>query len=280
MKTFFVKYLCWICLICFTQLSETKAQSNRYFSSALIQKGQAEVKVFNNLYTQQTGDGNNLLERATFFTILTQALYGINSRLSVGFDARVRGVRYASLPNSAFSVFAPVNDGERGRWALTALAPKVKFLPAPNIPFLSIQTAVYIPTGRNLSTPTYIDWDGWTWWTQIFYDRVLNNRFSLFLEADLLWENIGKGSLVRLPLKGIFSYFPNQKITLYAMGEFAPSLNQPPFDFYAQAGLGAKYQFSWRVEIEALYTWFTNRFLLDNKGKASTLNLGLRLTLN
>ncbi|MFK7934541.1 MAG: hypothetical protein AB8G22_13610, partial [Saprospiraceae bacterium] len=68
------------------------------------------------------------------------------------------------------------------------------------------------------------------------------------------------------------------KTTLYALGGFSPYW-QSDFDYFAQAGLGAKYQFTPNVEIELLYTAFTNEFLQSINGDAATYNLGFRFNL-
>ena len=51
---------------------------------------------------------------------------------------------------------------------------------------------------------------------------------------------------------------------------------QDPYDYFYQYGVGTKYQFTPDVEIELLYTDFTNRGLRNNNGVAETINLGLR----
>lgn len=79
---------------------------------------------------------------------------------------------------------------------------------------------------------------------------------------------------VSTPVSAILSYYPAEGLTTYLLtsGSAGSSL-------WGQAGLGAKYLINPLVEVEALYSLFTNQFLIDNDGGAQTFNLGLRLTL-
>ena len=103
-------------------------------------------------------------------------------------------------------------------------------------------------------------------------------NFSLFTELDVLIEDIGKSNRLSTPATLIFSYNPNPKTTLYTLGGFSPYW-QTEFDYFIQGGAGAKYQFTPKLELELLYTKFTNKFLLDTGGEAATFNLGLRFNI-
>lgn len=257
---------------------------NRYVVSAAIPKGSTETKLFNNLYTQRTGDGETLTDRSTFFTTSLSFLYGVSERWNVGLDARYRRVSNQPLPASPLGVFGSP-EGATNRQGLTTLGPKIRWAPSPKAPNLSVQSTFYIPIGKDLEgdgTLPYIDWDGTSWLTQVFNDFSIGSRFALFTEIDFFIEDMGKkdeGHFNRFstPVTLIFSYFPTPKTTLYALSGFSPYLT-PNFDYFAQAGLGAKYQITPNFEVELLYTAFTNQFLLDNNGKASTFNIGFRFS--
>ena len=102
----------------------------------------------------------------------------------------------------------------------------------------------------------------------------------MFTEIDVLIEDIGTAddafNRVSTPATVILSYFPNPATTIYALNGLSPYW-APELDYFYQAGIGAKYQFSRKFEVEALYTYFTNSFLQDNNGRASTINLGVRI---
>lgn len=257
----------------------------RYVVSSTIPKGSVEVKVFNNLYTERTGGGENLTNRSTFLTTSLSFLYGVNNRLNVGFATRYRRVRNDLLPSSAFDVLGN-SEAVSARQGVTAFGPQFRYAPFQELQNFSIQSSFVFPVGTDLAgnaTQPYIDWNGATWITQFFNDFSIGNNFSVFTELDFWWEDIGQeenGNINRIatPAVVIFSYFPNSKTTLYALGGYAPFW-QENFDYFAQAGLGFKYQFNPNLEIELLWTEFTTKFLSETSGQANTYNLGLRFNL-
>lgn len=257
--------------------------ANRYVVSAAIAKGTTETKLFSNLYTQRTGDGENLTQRSTFFTTFVSFLYGVNNRFNAGFDLRYRRVANEALPSSSFGVFGR-GEASAFRQGVTTIGPKIRWAPFEQLPNFSVQSTFWLPIGEDLEGNDelpFIDWDGATWWTQFFNDFTLSPQFTVFTEIDFMWEDIGnveKGALNRVstPATVILSYFPNPKTTIYALTNISPFW-QKNFDYFAQAGLGTKYQVNRNLEFEVLYTAFTNDFLQTNNGQASTLNFGIRI---
>ncbi len=269
-----------------SSVSESSAaNAARYVVSAAIPKGSAELKLFNNLYTQKTGSKDNLTDRATFFTSTLSALYGVNNRFNAGIEMRYRRVNYNALPNSPFDVFNPNAEGQN-RSGITGIGPKVRIAPFPKLENFSIQSSLVFGTRDDLSGAgdlRFIDWSGPTFWTQFFNDFSIGNNFSIFTEIDFLIEDIGSAennhaNRFSTPATLIFSYFPNPKTTLYVLSGFSPYY-QSEFDYFVQGGLGAKYQINSNFELELLYTAFTNKFLLDTGGNARTFNLGIRYNL-
>lgn len=252
----------------------------RYIVSSTIPQKGVEAKLFNNLYTQQTGPGDGTLDaRASYFTSFLSFLYGVNDRFNAGFDARFRGVRIDNLPSSPFELFS-FEDGEHTRYGVTTIGPKVRIAPFTKLPKFSIQSAFWFPIGDQLTgtnNDPFIDWDGASWWTQFFNDFSIGNNFALFTEVDFFIEDLGKDRTNRIstPVTGIFSYFPIEGGTLYVLGGYSPYW-QENYDYFVQAGVGAKYQFNPQFEIELLYTYFTNGDLQFLEGKASTFNIGFR----
>ena len=261
------------------------SNASRYIVSSTISKGSIELKIFNNLYSQKTGSDGNLTDRSSFFTTSISALYGLSNRFNIGLNTRFRKVRNNALPSSPFSVFGSDQFGS-SRSGLTAIGPQIRYAPVPKWENFSIQSSFVFPIGEDLSgssTQPFIDWSGATWNTQIFNDFTIGNKFSLFTEIDVLFEDLGnreEGHINRFstPLTLIFSYTPTNKLTLYTLGGYSPYW-QSDFDYFAQAGVGAKYQFTPNLELELLYTDFTNQFLSQNGGQAQTINLGFRINL-
>ena len=253
----------------------------RYVVSSTIPKGSVEVKIFNNLYSQEAAG-----ERSSFFTSLTSAIYGVTDRINVGFDARIRRVRYDQEGTASnFDVFA--SGGDFSRTTLATIGPKVRIAPFNKLPNFSVQSAFWIPVGDDLPGATegnrFVDFDGPTWFTQVFNDFPIGDNFSLFAEIDFNLEDIGSKENGRInrfstPVTGIVSYFPTPKATLYGLASYAPYW-QENRDYFYQLGAGAKYQFTRNFELELLYTAFDNQFLSSVDGNASTVNLGIRFNL-
>jgi len=258
----------------------------RYVVSATIPKNTAEIKIFNNLYTQRTGSGEgDLTFRSSFFTSIVSAVYGVSDRVNLGFDLRYRRSRFEDLPVSPLHVFESGSTSDL-RQGVTTIGPKIRYAPFESLPNFSVQSAFWISTRNDwegVNERPFLDWNGSSWFTQFFNDIPLGSSFSVFTEVDLFWEDIGAVSTGHLnrfstPVTVIGSYFPNPKTTLYVLTNYSPFW-QREFDYFAQAGLGAKYQFTPKFELELLYNYFTNAFLIENQGRAATYNMGVRFNL-
>lgn len=253
----------------------------RYVVSSTIPKGSTETKVFNNLYTQRIGEGMDA-QRSNFFTTFVTSLYGVSNTFNAGLELRYRRVSNAMGSSSPFEIF---NDVSRNgsRHELATIGPKIRWAPVPKWGNFSIQSGLWFPLRNDLEGTAelpYVDWNGPTWWTQVFNDFTIGSRFSLFTEIDFLWEDMGgeDQDLNRMstPATVIFSYFPEPKTTLYVLNGFSPFW-APDLDYFYQGGVGAKYQFTRNFELEFLYTYFTNSFLQEQNGRASTINFGIRV---
>jgi hypothetical protein len=251
----------------------------RYVVSSAIPKGSAEIKIFNNLYSQEAAG-----ERSSFFTSTLSALYGVTNRFNAGIDLRYRRVRYDEVGTA--SNFAVLGEGGTfSRTAISGFGPKVRIAPFNNLPNFSIQSALWIPLADDLEgneSGRFTDWNNATWFTQVFNDFPIGSNFSFFTELDIVLEDIGGEeddfNRFSTPVTGIFSYFPTPKATLYGLASYSPFW-QENFDYFYQLGAGAKYQFTPNFEIELLATAFDNQFLNSVDGNAGTVNLGIRFNL-
>ena len=253
----------------------------RYVVSSTIPKGSVEVKVFNNLYSQEAAG-----ERSSFFTTWASAIYGLTGRINVGLDARYRRVRYDRAGMAGrFAVLG--SGGTFQRNVLATIGPKVRIAPLSQLPNFSIQSAFWIPVADDLtggeSDDRFVDFDGPTWFTQVFNDFPIGDNFSIFAEIDFNLEDIGSEENGRInrfstPVTGIVSYFPTPKATLYGLASYAPYY-QRNGDYFYQYGGGAKYQFTPKLELEVLVTAFEGQFIRSVNGTASTVNLGLRFNI-
>lgn len=269
-----------------TSLSSGGNNAARYVVSASIPKKSFEIKGFTNLYNQVTGNGTGpATDQATFFTQNLSVLYGLSNRFNAGFDLRYRQVSFGPESISRFDVFN-LEQTASTRQGLTGIGPKIRYAPSAALPNLSIQSTYWFAQGEDLAGNAerpFIDFNGDIWFTQIFNDFSIGDNFSFFTELDILIEDIGKkedGHINRFstPVQLILSYFPNSKTTIYSLGAYSPYW-QEDFDYFYQAGLGAKYQITPKLEVELLYTQFRNQFILDTNGSASTMNFGLRISV-
>ncbi len=262
------------------------ANAFRYVTSATIPKGQIELKIFNNLFSQKTASDvenlDNVDSRSTFYTASFSALYGINQRFNLGVDLKYRRTLNSGIPSSALDVFKSLDNPTTGRTGITGIGPRIRWAPFPKFSGFSLQSTFTFAIGDNLEgtdiEKPFIDWDENIWWTQFFFDKSIGSKFSFFAEVDVTWEDIGDFNKLTFPVTTIFSYFPDKKVTLYALAGYAPTIN-PGFDYFHQVGLGTKYQVTRRFEIELLYTSFQTQFVKSRNGSANTFNLGLRYSL-
>ena len=294
-------------------MSESEEVSNifAFTPSKLLKKGQIEMQLFNNLYTQTAYRDENrekveLDTRDTYYSGLFYFLVGVSksSRVNVGFDLNLKSVLIDSAKGSPFKVFQFKNTSY-SRTALTSLGPKIKFQPFNQVSNFSIQSAFWFPVAEDLesieelSDYPWMDYHMYTWWNQFFYDKTFGSKWQIFTEADLLFRFKAKNSYtpthLDVPLSVFVSWFPLNKLTAYYMIQYSPRFqleksesyntegeleySVDPFDLisdYAHTGLGLKYQLSKTLNLEASYTYF---FTSKNGGAGSTYNLGIRIIL-
>ena len=257
--------------------------------STLLVRGQVDVKIFNNLYTQtaffnDSGSRVDAQRRDSYFTSIVSILVGYSSRLNFGVDLYPKAVRVGSEGSSPFSVlqFTTNNDS---RAALAAIAPKIKFNPFKKVPRLAAQVAFYLPLASDLegieSGRPFLDYDDNQFWIQAFYDLPINDALLIYLEGGLLFRfdsaDESPNHEYIYPFKGILNYFVTDRLTVYGLTEFTPSaLYQDASLFstlYTQIGAGLKFQVTPRFEIETLATVFPFGY---NKGAGQTYNFGFR----
>jgi len=258
-------------------ISASNNSISRYFPSTLLAKQHLEVKIFNNLYTQKSNG-----TRSSFFTTFTQLWYGISDKINLGIDIKLRSVHNSNPPTSPFAVLK-FEQSPQARWGITAIGPKIKIAPFKRYKNISLLSTLLIPIGKNLGgVPEqlpYIDNTGLSWWNQLYYDIPIRPQWSLFAETSLFVDSFTDSAInAYFPLKAILNYYPTQQITLYVLGEYTPYVAFNEFVYYVQAGGGLKYQIVQGLELEFLYTAFSNNYLQQANGTAATYNIGLRFT--
>jgi hypothetical protein len=259
-----------------------------YTPSALLKKGQIEVQIFNNLYTQTAwrnpeGKLEDLSERGTWNTMQYTFNYGISKsgRFNLGFDFNLRSTKNGPAESNSIDIFK-FEQNEKSKTTISTIGPKIKWNPIKKFPKFSIQSSLQIPISDSLETKKnrpWLDHHKYTWWTQLFFDKPIGSKYQLFTELDFLFRTPTYSkdydftkSFLSTPISVFFSYFPTNKSTVYVQYQYAPTLTSFP-DYYMQAGLGGKYQIFSKLQLELSYT---NFFAGQNNGAGSTYNVGLR----
>lgn len=274
-----------ISVFCLHSVAYGQKNLQAYTPSILFDKGEWEVKSFQNLYTQKHGFTDRKKARTgrgreNYFTSSTQALFGINGQLNVGFDVWVRNV---TNENS--------NGGDyKSRTAVSGIGPKIKVAPFKHIERLSIQSTLLLPVVKNqegiASRKPYLSDDATLWLTQFYYDMQISSQFQLFFQQAFWFYKVRDSFRANNYLKtqsSVFaSYFPTTKWTIYAMTEVFPThynhvdqTSEAFFAYFVQSGIGAKFQVIPNVlELETLYS---NFWLGNGDGAGQTFNLGIRI---
>ena len=241
---------------------ETRSNIQTYTPSKLLNKGQWDIKWFNNLYTQTRSTFTDGKEpRETFFTSTIDVFTGVsesnsfNVGLLLEFRSNVIGDR------SALDVFS--FDGERGtaRSGFTSFAPAVKFNPIKDVGNFTIQTAFHIPLVDNETEDgVFLDQKGFTFQNRFFYDYTFpSGDWQLFTELNTEYnfgeeESFANKTFVLGP--GVFlSYFPNQEFTVLGFAQHLQRFGDFDQDFTA-LGFGGKYQLTKVLNLEVLYSNF------------------------
>ncbi len=248
--------------------------------SKLIGKGQWDIKLFNNLYTQNEStfpseDGI----RQNFFTSTLEVFTGVSDtkRVNLGVIAEYRA-------NGRDFVLENGSTERRNTSGLTSIAPSIKVVPFKNVGNFSILSSFSIPlvsSENDEETGVFLDQKGFTWQNRFFYDYTFpGKKWQLFTELNTEFnfgdqeESFANNSLNLVP--GVFlSYFPSSKFTVLVLAQHNQRLDLGN-DFtqnFTSLGGGAKYQLTKELNIEALYTNFVRG---ENTGLGETFNIGLR----
>lgn len=273
--------------------SRTVGSNQTFYPTKLYSKGGGELKIFNNYYAQ-----NESGFRSNFFSSFFQVLLGTNKNLNFGIDLKVR-----SVTNGNVSMFSALNfqnkpfhsvDGTESfaRVGISGVGPRIKYQPFKSKNNINVlHTLYFVPMesaqGNNLYG--YSDYNYFQIFNQLFYEKEFSVKRRLFIDFGILIENIKLTSTqadhfmpIQVPVTAIYSYFPDTKMTLYALASFGQRLDivypsdaasYTNYTVYGQLGGGFKYYLTDYLEVELLYT----NFIDTTPGRrANTFNLGLR----
>jgi hypothetical protein len=247
--------------------SINKDSVNVFTGGLFMSNGKWELKFYNNLYTQIEPQFDNSNRRSSFNSTFLQLTIGSNRNINYGLDLIYKSnIINDKASNSAFRVFKLMNESIRNismgnefstnfQHGLTHIGARARTKPFKNKAF-TFQQAIYAPTGQ-LN-------DSWIINSDLFYEKIIQNRYMLF-------GNIGAW----YPLSGdIFPYARVFAGTLLAK-RFGPfvMLNLP-----YEVGAGTKLFITRKIELEFMYTyWLPIEAIVDNR-KPTSINFGLRIT--
>jgi len=268
--------------------TSTKSNVQTYTPSKLLNKGQWDIKWFNNLYTEtkaanSDGDIAKDLDRKNFFTTSFDIFTGVSesSSLNIGLLFDIRSNTTAG-DQGPFNVFKFDGDETSARSGLTSIAPVIKFNPLKSVSNFTLQTAIHIPliSEESNSNGVFLDQTAYTFQNRFFYDYTFpSGDWQLFTELNTEYnfgeeESFANNTFSLGP--GVFmSYFPSQKSTLLAFVQHSQRFGDFKQDFTA-LGFGGKYQLTKTLNLEVLYSSFVRG---QNTGIGQSFNLGLRALL-
>ena len=262
--------------------NDVKSNVQTYTPSKLLNKGDWDVKWFNNLYTQTESTFSSGKEpRSNFFTSTVDIFTGVseNSRFNVGLLLEFRSNTIGG--RQALSVFS-LKDATTARRGFSSFAPAIKFQPFKNISNFSVQSAFHIPitSEETDGNGVFLDQTAFTFQNRFFYDYTFpSNQWQLFAELNTEYnfgedKSFANNTLVLAP--GLFmSYFPSDKSTILGFVQHNQRFGDFSQDFTA-LGFGGKYQLSKTLNLEVLYSSFVRG---NDTGLGQSFNLGLRYLL-
>lgn len=262
-------------------IDTSKSNIQTYTPSKLLNKGQWDIKFFNNLYTETEAKFNGVKAdkaRETYFTSTIDIFTGVseNNRLNIGLLLEYRSNTIAG--NSATSVFSFSND-LNSRNGLSSFAPALKWQPLENIGNFSLQSAFNIPLIENESdvNGVFLDQTAYMFQNRFFYDYTLpSGKWQLFTELSTEYnfgndDSFANNTFVLAP--GLFmSYFPSDKSTILGYIQHYQRMGDFTQDF-TTLGFGGKYQITEILNLEILYGKFIRG---NNTGLGQSFNIGLR----
>lgn len=252
-----------------------------YTPSKLLNKGQWDIKFFNNLYTETKATNSGIKAdklRENYFTSTVDIFTGIsdNNRLNIGLLLEYRS--NTNNGKSATSVFNFADDNS-SRNGLSSFAPALKWQPIESVGNFSIQSTFHIPLidEESDANGVYLDQTAYTFQNRFFYDYTLpSGNWQLFTELNTEYNfgddaSFADKTFVLAP--GVFmSYFPSDKSTILGFVQHYQRFGDFTQDF-TTLGFGGKYQLTEVLNLEILYSKFVRG---NDTGLGQSFNIGLR----
>lgn len=290
-KTFYLIALL-LSLSC-TSWAQTETDSlhnlQNYTPAVALKQGEFSYRFWNLLYTQKALYANDGVrfessERITYFTSQHQFSYGVSPNLQLNAEVWLKSVR-ADLPqNSPLQVYQ-FTGSDSIRTALAYAAVGVRWSPQPNKKRLSVASKILVPLSPNLESidivQPFLAEDHFWWVNELYYDQVVADKLYLFGQAGAWWSlpksSSQQGSILRVPLRGILSYFASPVISANLQAGFTlhQQWQQPQRSgYWGDLGIGVRWQIvPQALELQADYQKYV---LGKNQGAGETFNFGIR----
>lgn len=278
-------------------LEDEKSNIQTYTPSKLLNKGDWDFKIFNNLYTQtkkREAGITTTVARENYFTSTTEVYTGVSksSRLNLGVIFNVKSNTF--LGKNATSVFSFGNNNIDAKSGLSSIGLSMKIQPFKSISNFSVQSTFYFPVFKD-EPGLYLDKRSYVFENRYFYDTTFGNgKYQFFAELDFIYhfgqksknantltenkkERFANNSL-GVPVSVFVSYFPSDNFTVYVNAQHYELFNMGN-DFtqnYTLLGFGGKYQLNSALNLEVSYANFVRG---RDSGLGETFNIGLRYLL-
>ena len=259
----------------------TRSNIQTFTPSVLLTKGQWDIKLFNNLYTETEAKFNGVKAdkpRENYLTTTLEIFTGIseNRRTNLGLILEYRSNNIGG--QSATSVLGFRND-KQSRNGLSSLAPAFKWQPIQSVGNFSVTSAFHIPLIDEETdvNGVFLDQTAYMFQNRFFYDYTFpSKKWQLFTELSTEYNfgddnSFANNTFVLAP--GLFmSYFPSGKSTILGyiqhyerFGDFTQN--------FTTLGFGGKYQLTDVLNVEVLYGKFIRG---TDTGLGESFNIGLR----
>jgi hypothetical protein len=266
-----------------------QSQNKGLVSYLLYEKGKGEVRVFDNHYQEITPD----VIQHLFNTIYGEVLYGISHHYNIGLKLKFRKVKKdIGLDWNDVFISAPKKNHPESynRTGITAVQLVLRHAGFRTQSRWAWQHQVSIPLGNNLEGKEYIDWNGCSVHSQLFFSDQLGSVF-LFSEIGMYGENISSEnfqsggnyfSYLGIPCSVLPGMYLSKRHFLYALIQLTPRWSfqslananiSKHFTPYGNFGMGWKYSPFQFLEAECIVSRFHQ---WEPSIPAVTCNVGLR----
>lgn len=258
-------------------------------ATMMMPKGYAEVIFYQSLSSaNQVWDAQrkplDFGDRLSYFYFIAQLNAGISSsgKLNGGVDIYYANGRLDANPGSSpFNVFNAKAPGKiRSANGITAIAPRLKFMPFRRIPLI-VQTSVVFPVMKDYEDKRFFGQTDITWTNQLLYNFTRSQFFNAFVQAEVttyfINENARNNNRYFVPLnfygyftvtKHVFPFISTGYAIMFQQGD---SLNKD-FD-YVPLSAGIQFQYSLRFNLNVQYTGYLTG---ENYADWRSLSVGLR----